>query len=356
MTDAPPQGLDLDSLAPWLASHVEGADSSPLDAQIVAGGRSNLTFFLSQGTEQWVLRRPPLGHVLPSAHDMRREFRVLSALATTDVPVPRVYALCEDVSVIGSPFYVMARVPGRVLRVQQDADDMTSEQRAAVSHQLVSVLARIHAVDWRSVGLEKFGRPDGFVERQIARWTQQWERSKTRELPGMEELARRLADSVPPSPGATLVHGDYRLDNVMFSVAATPQPNAVLDWEMSTLGDPLADLGLLMIYWADPGDAFPPPSVAPQVSGQAGFLTRAEMAQEYGRLSGLDLSHLPYYLVLGYFKLAIILEGIHRRYTMGRTIGDGFDQLGNEVPSLVERAFEVLRGGLTEGPGVTGHR
>jgi aminoglycoside phosphotransferase (APT) family kinase protein len=247
--------------------------------------------------------------------------------------------LCEDTSIIGSPFYVMARVPGHVLRAEQDADELTAQQRAAVSYQLVSVLARIHAVDWRSVGLEQFGRPDGFVERQITRWTQQWERSKTRELPGMEELARLLAGSVPSSPGPTLVHGDYRLDNVMFSLGPTPHPTAVLDWEMSTLGDPLADLGLLMVYWADAADTFSPPSVAPQVSGQPGFLTRAEMAQEYGRLSGLDLIHLPYYLVLGYFKLAIILEGIHRRYTMGRTVGDGFDQLGNEV----------LRGGLTEG-------
>jgi aminoglycoside phosphotransferase (APT) family kinase protein len=349
MTDALPQGLDLDALAPWLASHVEGADSSPLVAEFVAGGRSNLTFFLTQGEQEWVLRRPPLGHVLPSAHDMRREFRVLSALATTDVPVPRVFALCEDVAVIGSPFYVMSKVPGRILRAQADADELTPAQREAVSYHLVRVLARIHAVDWRSVGLEKFGRPDGFVERQIARWIQQWEKSKTRDLPGMQEIARRLADSVPPSPGATLVHGDYRLDNVMFSVAATPHPNAVLDWEMSTLGDPLADLGLLMVYWADPSDTFAPPSVAPQLSGQAGFLSRAEMAAEYGRISGLDLTHLPYYLVLGYFKLAIILEGIHRRYKMGRTVGDGFDQLGNEVPSLVERAFEVLHGGLTDG-------
>jgi len=345
---AAPQGLDLGALVRWMATRIEGADGSPLTAELAAGGRSNLTYFLSQGDHEWVLRRPPLGHVLPSAHDMRREYTVLHALADSDVPVPIVRAFCEDTSVVGSPFYVMDRVPGHVVRDASDATALSSGQRAELSRQLIDVLARIHAVDWRAVGLSKFGRPDGFLERQIARWTQQWEQSRTRNLPAMDELARWLTDSVPPSPATSLVHGDYRLDNVLFSLGTRPEPTAVLDWEMSTLGDPLADVGLLMVYWGDLADAFAPPSVAPQVSGQSGFLSRGELAAEYGQISGLDLSHLPYYMVLGYFKLAIILEGIHRRYKMGRTVGEGFDQLGAEVPQLVERAFEVLRVGVDD--------
>jgi aminoglycoside phosphotransferase (APT) family kinase protein len=354
MTAVPAEALDLASLRYWLAGHVEGIDRTPLRAELVVGGRSNLTFFISQRDQRWVLRRPPLGHVLPSAHDMRREYTVLRALQDTDVPVPRVHALCEDVHVVGSPFYVMELVAGTALRDAADSAPLTVGQRRELSVQLIDVLARIHRVDWRAVGLNEFGRPEGFIERQVGRWTQQWEKSRTRDLPAVDELAARLAASVPPSPPGTLVHGDFRLDNVLFALGQRARPTAVLDWEMSTLGDPLADLGLLLVYWPDPSDPRALPSVAPQLSGQAGFLTRAEMGQEYGRLTGLDLTHLPYYVALGYFKLAIILEGIHHRYLMGRTVGEGFELLGAEVPHLVDRAFAVVESGLSEGPAALG--
>lgn len=343
MTNLTDEAVDGSRLTAWLALHVDGATVTPVGVELISGGRSNLTFVISQGDYEWVLRRPPLAHVLPTAHDMSREFRVLAALQDTAVPVPKVMAMCEDPSVIGSPFYVMERVRGRIFRTAADAAQLTSDEARDVSVRLVDVLARIHAVDWPAVGLADFGRPDGYLLRQIRRWADQWEKSKTRDLPGLDELARRLNAAVPPTSAVALVHGDYRLDNVMLS-AKNLSPVAVLDWEMSTIGDPLADLGLLMVYWADARDGSPPPSVAGQVSAEAGFISRAELAETYSRLSGRDVSSLPFYVVLGYFKLAIILEGIHKRHQMGRTMGDGFDMLGDEVPDLINAGLEASGG------------
>lgn len=345
MTEVPTEALDRDALARWMAGHVESANGGPIQAEIVAGGRSNLTFFVSQGGHDWVLRRPPLGVLLPSAHDMLREYTVLKALQDSEVPVPAVRALCKDPEIIGAPFYIMDRVRGQILRDDGDTSGLSLQQRDELSRQLIDVLARIHAVDLPAAGLEGFGRPDGFVGRQVRRWTQHWERSKTREMPAMDRLAEHLAATLPTRSTNALVHGDYRLDNVLFEVRPKLGPTAVLDWEMSTLGDPLADLGLLMVYWPDPADPHPPPSVAPQLSGLPGFLTRREMAEAYSNRTGSDLRELSFYVVLGYFKLAIILEGIHRRYIEGRTLGDGFDQLGAEVPKLVDRAWEALAEG-----------
>jgi aminoglycoside phosphotransferase (APT) family kinase protein len=337
-----PPALDLPALAAWFADHVAGsAPGEPLEAELISGGRSNLTFVVHQGGQEWVLRRPPLGHVLPSAHDMSREYTVLAALQDTDVPVPRVDALCTDPTVTGAPFYVMSRVDGVVLRTASDGAALTDEQAAQVSCHLVDVLARIHAVDWRAVGLGDFGRAEGYLERQLRRWSQQWEKSRTRDLPELDEVARRLARAVPPSPDATLVHGDYRLDNVMLARTPGMEALAVLDWEMSTIGDPLADLGLLMVYWADADDRFPPPSVSPQIDATGGFLTRHDLAERYAAASGRDVSALPFYVVLGYFKLAIILEGIHKRHAMGKTLGEGFESLGDEVPVLIAAALDL---------------
>ncbi len=339
---APPEAVDLDALAPWMAEHVADADGTPLRAELIAGGRSNLTFFVRQGDRCWVLRRPPLGHVLPSAHDMRREYTVLHALRDSDVPTPFVHGLCMDTAVIGAPFYVMDEAPGVVLRDVDDTAPLTAGQRRHLSLRLVDVLAGIHAVDLEAVGLTEFGRPDGYLARQVTRWTQQWEASKTRELPEMDRLAEHLRASIPARSAASLVHGDYRLDNVMFTPAPELVPTAVLDWEMSTLGDPLADLGLFLVYSPDPGAPVPPPSVAPQLQDQPGFLTHAEMAQRYAERTGADLDDLGFYVTLGYFKLAIVIEGIHRRFTMGLTVGEGFDRFADEVPALVSRAWRVV--------------
>lgn len=344
-TDANPPGLDLDALRPWLAGRLSARvdpGAAPA-AELIAGGRSNLTYLLTWGETRLVVRRPPLGHVLPTAHDMGREHRVLAALADTDVPVPRPLALCDDESVIGAPFYVMEYVPGRVLRTVSDAADVGPEQAGELCEQLVRTLAAIHTVDVDAVGLAGFGRPDGYLERQLRRWQQQWDRSKTRELAAYDTLVARLARHLPATGGTGLVHGDYRLDNALVRLEPEPQVAAVVDWEMSTLGDPLADLGLTLTYWADAGDdergEIP---VGATVTAAPGFWSGREFAARYAELTGTDLGDIAYYLAFGHFKLAVVLEGIHARYLQNATVGEGFEKIGASVPMLVERANRVL--------------
>ncbi|MFN8034482.1 MAG: phosphotransferase family protein [Acidimicrobiia bacterium] len=333
-----PEGLDLDALQTFFADNAPDAGDRPLHAELIAGGRSNLTYRVTDGERQWVVRRPPLGHVLPTAHDMSREHRMLDALAATDVPVPAVLALCTDEAVIGAPFYVMEHVDGRVLRTAADVGELDDRQAARVSRELVDVLVRIHAVDVDEVGLADFGRPEGYLERQVRRWGRQWESSKTRDLPALDELARRLSNAIPLSPAPTIVHGDYRLDNTMVDPTGLDRIVAVLDWEMATIGDPLADLGLLVLYWGE-ADA--------QViaTGQAmlerpGFLTTDEVVTRYASRSGRAVDSLDFYVALGAYKLAIIVEGIHARHRMGKTLGAGFDTVGDLVPSIADRALE----------------
>ena len=213
-----PEGVDLARLRPWFASHVEDAEDAPLHAELIAGGRSNLTYAITQGPRTWVLRRPPLGHVVATAHDMAREHRVISALAGSEVPVPRAFAFCDDTAVNDAPFYVMERVDGRILRSPEDMSDLSDADATRISHALVDTLARLHAVDYDAAGLGDFGRPDGFLARNVARWGKQWEANKTRELPTLDEVARRLDAALPESGPAAIVHGDYRLDNTMLAL------------------------------------------------------------------------------------------------------------------------------------------
>lgn len=337
MTDAP-QGVDLDRLRPWFTAHVEGATGAALDAALISGGRSNLTYTISDGAHEWVLRRPPLGHVLPTAHDMAREFKVLTALAPTDVPVPRTLAFCDDDAVNDAPFYVMEKVDGQILRSPSEFAALDAEQARRCSEALVDVLAQIHEVDYAAVGLDDFGRPDGYLERQVRRWGEQWERSKTRDLPAIDELARRLRASLPESPAPTIVHGDYRLDNTMLAPDDPGRIVAVLDWEMATLGDPLADVGLFLLYWAR--DESSAPAVGVPIDIGAGFLARDEVIERYAKHSGRDVSQLDFYEVLAAYKLAIILEGIHARFLMGKTLGDGFEHIGAMVEAMVMGALE----------------
>ena len=244
-----PEGVDLERLRPWFATHVDGADDQPLTAELIAGGRSNLTYTVGDGTHSWVLRRPPLGHVVATAHDMGREYRVLAALADSDVPVPKVYAFCDDLAVNDAPFYVMDHVDGRILRNPEEMATLTADEAKRCSYTLIDVLARLHSVDYEAVGLGDFGRPDGFLARNVARWGKQWQANKTRDVPAVDELARRLDAALPESGPAAIVHGDYRLDNTMVAYDDPGRIVAVLDWEMSTLGDPLTDVGLLLVYW-----------------------------------------------------------------------------------------------------------
>lgn len=337
-----PPGLDLEALEHYLGPRVGLAGA--LRGEVIPGGRSNLTYVVDDGERRFVVRRPPLAHVLPTAHDMAREYRVLAALRDTGIPVPHVIALCEDQSVIGAPFYVMEWVDGHVVRDALPADFPDStETRRAMSSALVATLLQLHRVDPSEAGLAGFGHPDGFLGRQVRRWWQQWEASKTRELPSIEELHRRLEETVPVQSASGIVHGDYRLDNVMYAPADPARIVAVIDWEMCTIGDPLCDVGLLWVYWADDQSE----AAARTLHGRAitvedGFYKRADILRDYAAGTQRDMSGLDWYIALGAYKLAIIAEGITARFLMGMTVGEGFATMGEMVPAIVEGGLDAL--------------
>jgi aminoglycoside phosphotransferase (APT) family kinase protein len=347
VSSSPPGIPSPARLEGWLNETVGGEPSELVDIQLIAGGRSNLTYRLTvAGAGQshlLVLRRPPLGHVLPTAHDMGREYRVLSGLSGSQVPAARPVAFCDDTDVIGAPFYLMEHVPGAVLRTRQDMVGLSEAQSRELSEGLADMLAAIHGVDVEAAGLSGLGRGAGYLTRQLNRWQRQWELSVTREVPGYGELVARLTDRLPAEGEATLVHGDFRLDNVLVTVAPRPRITAVVDWEMATIGDPLADLGLTLVYWTDPGEeGWLKRDVSTDATASPGFLSRAEFAAGYAERTGRDISRIGYYVAFGYFKLAVVLEGINARYLQHQTVGEGFDQDGLAVPTLVARAHEVL--------------
>ena len=340
--DVPP-GINYERVVRFFLDNVPGA-SPGLRFELIGDGRSNLTYRVSGGEREWVLRRPPLGHVLPTAHDMAREYRVLTALQETDVPVPRTVALCEDPEVNEYPFYIMEYCSGVIL-----VDSLppgyaeTEQERRKLSLALVDTLVKLHAVDYRKVGLEDFGRPEGYLERQVRRWSQQWERSKTRELPEIDELIRRLNAAIPPSPPPTIVHGDYRLGNMILDEHDPGRVIAILDWEMATLGDPLADLGYTLIYWGQQDDSPERLNLrtASTLTARPGFLTRDELVAEYARRSGRDVSHIDFYQVLALYKLAVIVEGIYARFLKGQTVGEGYEQYADSCPNLVRLGLQI---------------
>ncbi|WP_067173111.1 phosphotransferase family protein [Microtetraspora niveoalba] len=312
--NADPPGLDLARLSHHLER--EGLTRGPLRAEVIHGGKSNLTYVVRDEERTLVVRRPPLGHVLATAHDMGREHRVMTALRDTGVPVPVTYHLCRDPDVVGAPFYVMEHVEG-------DQPEATPE----IVRDLVSVLATLHSIDPDAVGLGDFGRPDGFLQRQVGRWKRQLDASRSREVPGIDDLYARLARGVPGSGRPAIVHGDFKLGNTLVADGAV---RAVLDWEMSTLGDPLTDLALFLLYdefAALDGGSPHPPVAAPELAGH------------YADASGRDLSRLGWYVGLACFKLAVIAEGIHFRYTKGLTVGEGFAEVGDQVAPLVARGL-----------------
>ncbi|MEU4500822.1 phosphotransferase family protein [Streptomyces sp. NPDC024089] len=340
MSSVHPPGLDLDRLRGHLDRERPGLVNGPLEARVVEGGRSNLTYVVTDGTGRWVVRRPPLGHVLATAHDMKREHRVISALHPTAVPVPEPVLLCEDDSVIGAPFYVMEYVEGTPYRTAEQLAPLGAERTRQAVLGLVDTLVALHSVDPGSVGLGDFGRPEGFLDRQLRRWGKQLDASRNRELHGIDELHGALGRELPASPAPTVVHGDYRLDNVL--IGPDDEIRAVLDWEMSTLGDPLTDLGLLVMYSSDLGLAESPVSTT---SGAAGHPSPAELIERYAARSGRDTSAISWYTAFAWFKLAVILEGIHYRYTLGQTVGAGFDRIGDLVPVFIEHGLTTLQEG-----------
>ena len=341
MTDAPttdtdaPKGVDVPRVTEWLQARVPALEA-PLSFDLIAGGRSNLTYRVTDADGRaWVLRRPPLGQVLATAHDMGREHRIISALAPTDVPVAPAVGLCTDESVNGAPFYVMDFVDGLVARDAASARTLDVEARRRASAQTAEVLARIHAVDPDAVGLGDLGRREGYVERQLKRWYGQWQKSQTRELPAIDDVHAALAARVPEQGPATIVHGDYRLDNCLIGPDGTIA--AVLDWELCTLGDPLADVGLLLVYWTEVGDAHP--ALLDAATTVDGFASRAELIELYAAASGRDVSDVEYFVALGYWKLACILEGVYARFK-GGVMGEssGFEGFATQVEILAEAA------------------
>jgi aminoglycoside phosphotransferase (APT) family kinase protein len=338
-------GLDLTRLGPWFAEHVPGAGSE-LSARFISGGKSNLTYVVSDGANEWIVRRPPLGHVLATAHDMGREYRVMSALHATDVPVPATYALCDDESVVGATFYVMERVDGVPYRTVAELAPLGPDRVRAISAQLVDTLGVLHAVDPAAVGLADFGRPEGYLTRQVHRWKKQMDASRTRDLPTADELYARLAADLPevddPAVSrAGIVHGDYRLDNVLVGTGPDggDRINAVVDWEMATLGDPLMDLAVMVLYQRLAGVGG---ETVANASEAPGYLSEDEVIARYAAGSDRDLGRFGWYLGLSAFKLAAILEGIHYRYLHGQTVGPGFDRIGETIVPLLAAGLDAL--------------
>ncbi len=334
------QGIDAGAVEAWYLANVADTEP-PLSFDLIAGGHSNLTFAVTDANGRMtVLRRPPLGQVLASAHDMGREHKIIAALADTDIPVAPTFGYEPDDSVNGAPFYVMDHVDGHVLRDQGAAEKLSVEARTHAGHSLIDVMAAIHAVDPDSVGLGDLGRKEGYIERQLKRWYGQWNKSKTRELADVDAVHDALLANIPEQGSAAIVHGDYRLDNCMVDDDGTVI--AVLDWELCTLGDPLADLGLLMVYWSEPGDttlSLGAPTVAD------GMIGRAELVERYASSSGRDVSNIDFYTAFGYWKLACIVEGVYARYvggSMGTRESDDFDHFARQVEAMAAQAAAAL--------------
>ena len=337
--------VDLPSLEQFLRHHLP-----PQKGELVVkkheAGFSNETFYVSWGSKQWVMRRPPRGDILPTAHDMLREYRVLSGLAPTAVRAPRPVVACEDLSIIGVPFYVMERVEGVVIREQLPPEFDAAADRRKIGEELIDALVELHAVDWQATSLTNLGKPQGFLERQLRRWIGQLDLTlpRTRPLSGIHEVTRWLQAHLPPQSTASIVHGDYKLDNVMF----TPHPAklvSIFDWEMATLGDPLADLGWVLSSWGPTGDPpEPEPKGSNYITSQPGFPAREELLTRYEQKTGRTMKHFAFYHCMAVWKLAIILEGLYRHYIEGTASNPKANEFEWRVPQLVDRARRIIAG------------
>jgi aminoglycoside phosphotransferase (APT) family kinase protein len=320
----------------------QGIGSGPIEADRIGEGHSNVTFLLRRGGRRVVLRRPPRPPLPPSAHDVLREARVLSAVQGTPVRVPPVLAVCDDESVLGVPFYVMDEVRGSVITDSIPGPLDNPEERERIGRELVEALAEIHEVDWRGCGLEGFGKPTGYLERQLRRFGGLWEHNKTRELPRVQEVADWLGRNLPESPPATIVHGDYRLGNVMVADEAPARVVAIFDWEMATIGDPLADLGYMTVTWIerdDPEDTMF--SALTAVTRRDGFETRDELIALYEERVGQSASDLRWYQTLALWKAAVFMEGNYKRFAAGTTDDPFLKMFDEGVPRLAEAAWEI---------------
>ncbi|MDQ1470373.1 MAG: hypothetical protein QOJ99_1853 [Bryobacterales bacterium] len=336
-TSAVRQGeeLDVTALAHYLREELPGG-AAAVEIEQFPNGHSNLVYLIRAGGREYVLRRPPLGPVAPKAHDMAREFRVLSAVHPYFPEAPRVVLLCEDASVIGATFFLMERREGVVLRdAAPPGWEPIAEYPRMASEAFVDCLVRLHDVDVSAPELRALGRPEGFVERQVRGWSERWQGAKTEELPDMDRVISWLLDHVPHPLSPALVHNDFKLDNVMFAPSAD-RVEAVLDWEMATVGDPLADLGLSLCYWVAPD------STVSAITTRPGWFTRNEFVERYARQTGRDVTHIGYYEVMGVFKLAVILQQIYFRFHRGQTHDERFRNFDRRVRGLVSLASEMV--------------
>jgi aminoglycoside phosphotransferase (APT) family kinase protein len=334
-------GAEPELVGPLLADALVDERWRDCDVALISGGKSNLTYRVSCDAGEVVLRRPPLGHILPTAHDMVREHRVLSALEATGVPVPRTLHLGDAGSALGVPFYVMERVLGHVCRnALPPGYAETPEARRAVGEALVDVLAELHALDPASVGLAEFGRPAGFMERQLRRWTQQWEATKVRDEPSLDRVLAGLRRTLPREHPGAIVHGDFRLDNAVLHPTRPGEIAAVLDWEMSTLGDPLTDLGALLAFWSeeDDGEVLAAARIVAPVTAADGFPSRAQVIERYAARTGFDVSGVGFYQAFAFFKLAVVCQGIAARAAGGAMVGSGFGEAQRLVRPLLDAA------------------
>ena len=315
-----------------------------------AEGHSNETLFVTWGDRELVIRRPPPGETAETAHDVLREYRVMDALQDTDVPLPETVLACEDHSVIGSDFYVMGRVEGDVLRAEEPPRFRTPNARRKIGEELADTLAAIHRLDYEAVGLGEFGYPSGYTERQVERWTKQldWAFERTTEeraVPELKTVGDWLADNCPKEHEHTLVHGDYKLDNVMYGTETPPKIVGVFDWEMATLGDPLADLGWMLSYWRDPGDPEPAtPELVSTFMEADEYPTRKELVERYEQATGIEYEHDRFYRALAVYKLAALGEMFYRRYLEGNSDDPMYPRMEERVPDLASRAAGIIDG------------
>ncbi len=337
----PGEELDLDRLRRYLTGKIDGAERG-VELEQFPGGHSNLTYLLRSGGREYVLRRPPLGPVAPRAHDMAREYRVLEKVAPLYPPAPRAYLLCEDPGVAGATFYLMERRRGVVLRNELPPGWHAPETPRTIARGFIDGLAALHTLDIYAHGLDSMGKPDGFLERQVRGWTRRWERASTSELPLMDELSAWLEQHLPESPRATLVHNDYKLDNLMLAEDDPGRITAVLDWEMSSVGDPLIDLGIVLCYWPQADD--PPPrrgSITP-LTARPGWPHRETLLARYHEKTGRNLGNIAYYEAFGLFKLAVVLQQIYYRFHVGQTQDERFRDFDKRVEGLAEAARLVV--------------
>jgi aminoglycoside phosphotransferase (APT) family kinase protein len=337
--------IDVPNLTRFLRERVPGDVDAPLEISRHEAGYSNETFYITRGVQQWVMRRPPRGELLPTAHDVLREYRVLSGLWGTAARIPRPVAASEDPSVIGAPFYLMERVDGIVVREDLPAIFDPPNQRRRIGEEMIDALVELHSVDWHTPALESLGRPSGYLERQLRRWSGQLDLTlpRTRPLAGMTEVADWLRQNIPAQSETTVVQGDYKLDNVCFSNGAPARLLAIFDWEMATLGDPLSDLGWLIAYWGDTGE--PPEQMLPgnnAITMLPGFSSREEMVARYEQRSGRSMRHFPFYYTFALWKLTIIIEGLYMHYLEGTAANPRAGEFEWRVPLMIERMHRSM--------------